>query len=174
MADNTDNLGKRVIIGGTEHLRDSDYGEALAEGVVYVGDALNKGTADTQVVAGVETGANFIGIAINEVIRPSDTSTESTVITDGKMLRYLKPTAFKTLVRVMVCGYDSGATEPKGAPIYYNGVGTTITQNDSQLGDFYVDPAITTLETVIGRSNESFTSPDSSSNTENIEIEMWY
>ena len=115
MADNTTNLNKRVIIGGAEHLRDSDFAEALCEGVIYVGDLLEKGTAETQVVAHTETGINFKGIAINEVIRPGDTSTVSTVITAGKMLRYLKPTGGRTRVRAMAMGFTTGdSTTPSG------------------------------------------------------------
>lgn len=174
MANNTGILGKKVIIGGTEHLRDSDFGEALAEGVVYVGDCLNKGTADTQVVAGVELATNHVGIAINEVVRPGDTSTVSTVITDGKLLRFLKPTGGRILVRAMAMGYDGGGTLPKGSPVYYSGVGTTIATNDNQLGDFYVDPLVTVLEAVIGTLNKSVTVLTSATNSENEEIEMWY
>ncbi len=174
MTDNTSILGKRVIIGGTEHLRDSDYGEAIVEGVMYVGDLLNKGTADTQAVSGVELAANFLGIAINQVVRQSDTSTVSTVLTIGKIVRFLKPTGGRTLVRAKGMGYDTGATIPKGSPVYSSGVGTTITQNDGQLGKAYIDPAITVLETVIGTLNASVAAPDSSSNSEDVEIEMWY
>ena len=36
MADNTTALGKSVIIGGSEHIRDSDYEEALVEGLKLV------------------------------------------------------------------------------------------------------------------------------------------
>ena len=175
MADNTTNLNKRVIIGGSEHLRDSDFAEALCEGVIYVGDALAKGTAETQVVAATETGLNFKGIAINEVIRPGDTATESTVITPGKMLRYLKPTGGRARVRAMAMGYTTGATIPSGNNVYYNGIGSTIGANDSQLGDFYVDPAqVGDNSSKIGVLSAPVVAPDATTNSENAEMEMWY
>ncbi len=173
--DSTSVLGKNVIIN-SGMIRDSDFGEALAEDVVYVGDSLAVGSADTQVVAQNKDGEdNFIGIAIAEVIRPSDTATVSTVITDGKKMRYLKKSKGRYLVRAMAQGYDSGATHPKGAPVYYNATGSTTTSSATTcIGDFFLDPAISTLETVVGRLNKSVISPDSTTDTFNIEIEMWY
>lgn len=174
MADNTTILGKSVIIGGSEHIRDSDYEEAIVEGVIYVGDLLAKGTSEKQVIAATETGINFKGIAIEQMIRASDVATHSTVLTEGKRVKYLKPTGGKVKVRCMAMGFSTGGTVPSGEPVRFNGTGTTIAANDSQLGDAYVDPACTDDAAIIGRLAKPVTVASVATNSENAEMEMWY
>lgn len=174
MADNTTNLEKSVIIGGSEHIRDSDYEEAVVEGVIHVGDLLAKGTAETQVIAATETGINFKGIAIEQMIRASDTSTHATAMTVGSRVKYLKPMGERVKVRIKAMGYTTGATIPSGAPVRFNGTGSTIGANDSQLGDAYIDPACTDDAAIIGRMAKAAVAPDCTTNSENVEIEMWY
>lgn len=176
MANLTTNLEKSVIIGGSEHIRDSDYEEAIAQGVINVGDGLNKGSAETQVVASIELAVNFKGIAIEMMIRASDTSTHATVLTDTERIKILKPMGGRVKVRVMAMGFDSGATVPSGSPVYYNGLGSAIAANDTQLGDFYIDPAQDDGDNAsqIGRLAKAAAAPDCSSDSSNVEIEMWY
>ena len=174
MADNTTNLEKEVVIGGSEHIRDSDIEEALVEGAMYVGDLVAKGTAETQIIAGTETGINFKGICLGQSIRQLDTDTLATALTAAKMARYLKPTGGRVKVRCMAMGYTTGATIPSGAPVFANGTGSTIGANDSQKGDAYIDPACTDNAMIIGRLSKPAVAPDCTTNSENVEIEMWY
>lgn len=173
MTNNNDNLEKEVVIGGSEHLRDSDIEESLVEGVIQVGDALAKGTAETQVVATPENTINFKGIALGHSIRQSDTETLATALTAGKTVRYLKPTGGRVKVRAMAQGFDSGATVASGAPVYFNSTGSTITQT-AILGDFFIDPACTDNAAIVGRLSKPAIAADTTSNNENVEIEMWY
>lgn len=133
-----------------------------------------KGTAETQVIAGTETGINFKGICLGPSIRQSDTQTPATALTVAKPLRYLKPTGGRLKVRAMAMGYTTGATIPSGAPVYFNGTGSTIGANDSQLGDFYIDPACTDDAAIVGRLSKPAVAPDATTNSVNVEIEMWY
>ena len=179
MADNTTNLEKAVVIGGSEHLRDSDYEEALVEGLVYVGDALVKGTAETQVAAlasGAVQSVLFKGIAIQEQIRSSDLATYATVLTAGKTVKYLKPTGGRVKVRAMAMGYTTGAVIPTGSPVLLNAFGSTIGSSGdaTQIGDFYIDPACTDDQIIIGRTSKPVTAPDATTNSVNVEIEFWY
>lgn len=173
MADNTTVLGKSVIIGGSEHLRDSDFEESLVEGTMNVGDSLKKGSAETQVVIGTETGTNFKGIVIAQSIRQSDTDTHSTTLTAGLSVKYLKPTGFRTKVRVMCYGFDSGGTIPSGANVFYNSTGSTTAQTNSA-GDFFADTACSDDSAIIGRLSKEAVLGDAGTNDVNTEIEMWY
>ena len=189
MADNLDILGKEVIIGGSEHIRDSDIEEALAEGDIFVGDALNKGTAETQVVAGIEAATNFKGIALGHSIRQSDLETVGTagdrtdaialgtgaggLLVAGKYIKYLKPMGGRVKVRVMISGYDTGATIPSGSPVYYASTGSTITQTGMK-GQFFCDPAQEGDAVEVGRLSKAVVCADTTTNLENAEAEMWY
>ncbi|KKL28457.1 hypothetical protein LCGC14_2374920, partial [marine sediment metagenome] len=126
MADNLTILGKGVIIGGSEHLRDSDFEEYLVEGEMFVGDSVMKGTAETQIKSHDGAEATFKGIVIGHSIRQSDLETFGSgdrtdavallsggaggLLTVGKTAVVLKPTGGRAKVRAMAYGYTTGAT----------------------------------------------------------------
>lgn len=192
MADNLTILGKSVIIGGSEHLRDSDFEERLIEGEMFVGDSLAKGTAETQIQSHPGGDQEFKGIMIGHSIRQSDLetfgadggdrtdavalliNTAGGLLTPGVMGQYLKPTGGRAKVRVMAHGYTTGATIESGAPVYYKSTGSTIGSTLSGLGNFFVDPACTDDATIIGRTSKATVAPDATTNDVNVETEMWY
>lgn len=192
MADNTTILGKSIIVGGSEHIRDSDIEEKLCEGVMFVGDSLAKGTAETQVIAHPGADQEFKGICLGHSIRQSDLETfgvpgddrddavadliESAggLLSPGKMIKYLKPTGGRVKVRVMFHGYTTGATIESGAPVYFKSTGSTIGSTLSADGNFFVDPACTDDATIIGRLAAPVVAPDATTNDVNVEGEMWY
>ncbi len=192
MADNLTILGKSIFAGATEHLRDSDFEELLIEGEMFVGDSLTKGTAETQVVSHPGGDNEFKGIAVGHSIRQSDLETygvsgddrtdavadlvESAggLLSPGKTVKYLKPTGGRTKVRVMIHGYNTGATIESGAPVYFKETGSTIGSSLSGLGNFFADPACSDDATIIGRLSKATVIPDATSNDVNVETEMWY
>ncbi len=192
MADNLKILGKPVIIGGSEHIRDSDIEERLCEGEMFVADSLTKGTGETQVVSHPGGDNEFKGICLGHSIRQSDIETDGVagddrtdavadlinsaggLLTPGKMIKYLKPTGKRVKVRMMVHGKTTAVTVESGAPVYYKETGSTIGSTLSGLGNFFVDPACTDDATIIGRLSKAVTIPDATTNDVNIEAEMWY
>ena len=192
MADNLTILGKAVVVGGAEHLRDSDFEESLCEGEMFVGDSLSKGTAETQVKAHTGGDVEFKGICVGHTIRQSDLETygaeggdrtdavalliESAggLLSPGKTVKYLKPTGGRVKVRFMAHGYTTGATIESGAPVYFKSTGSTIGSTLSGLGNFFIDPACTDDATIIGRTSKAIVAPDATTNDVNVEGEMWY
>lgn len=192
MADNTTILGKEVIIGGSEHLRDSDFEEYLIEGEMFAGDSLLKGTAETQVKGHDGSDATFKGIAIGHSIRQSDVETfgvdgddrtdavadlkESAggLLSPGEVVKVLKPTGGRVKVRAMAYGYTTGATIPSGSPVYTNLAGSTIGSGANVLGQFFIDPACTDDAVIVGKLSKPAVAPDATTNDVNVEIEMWY
>lgn len=174
MGDDISVLGKSVIIGGSEHIRDSDYEEALVEGTVYIGDSLAKGTNDNQVVGTPETSQSFRGIAIGHSIRQSDTEALSTALTVGKYVKYLKPTGGRVKVRVMVVNYTSGATIPAGSAVFSDSTGSTIGASTVAVGDFYIDPLCGATAPIVGRTCSEIIIADGTTDLINQEMEMWY
>lgn len=175
MADDVSTLSKTVIIGGSEHIRDSDIIETLVEGVVSIGDSIVKGTAETQGKAcpeGQTTG--FKGICLKQSIRQLDTDDESTVLTVAKMMQVLKPTGGRVKVRAMAANYTTGATIPSGAPVYFNSTGSTIGAGTVAVGDFYVDPACSDDSAIVGHLAKAVVIPDGTTDFINSEIEFWY
>ncbi len=184
MTDLTTILGQEVIIGGAR-VRDSDIVERLVEGRMFVGDSVNKGTAETQCRATEEADTEFLGIVLGHSVRQTDTETPGTagavrtgatpVLVVGKSVKILKPSKGRFLVRCMISGYDSGSTVPGGSPVYPNSVGATMTQNDAtQLGDFYADPAQEGDSNPVGRLSKPAILGDTTSNHVNTSSEMWY
>lgn len=185
MADNTTILGKYPIVGGAEHIRDSDYIERLCEGRMFVGDSVTKGTAETQCRATEEADTSFLGIVVGHAIRQSDTEipgvagtkrdTDTNILVVGKMVRILKPMGLRVRVACMISGYDTGSTVPGGSPVYMNSVGSTITQAEAtQLGDFYADPAQVGATLVVGRLALPAVLADTTTHNVNVAGEMWY
>lgn len=192
MADNTTILGRYPIIGGSEHIRDSDIEERLCEGVMFVGDSLAKGTAETQVIAHPGADQEFKGICLGHSIRQSDLETNGVagddrddavadliesaggLLSPGKMIKYLKPTGGRVKMRVMFHGYTTGATIESGAPVYFKSTGSTIGSTLSADGNFFIDPACTDDATIIARTAKAIVAPDATTNDVNVEGEMWY
>lgn len=190
MADNLTILGKEVVIGGSEHIRDSDIEERLIEGEMFVGDSLSKGTAETQIKAHTGGDVEFKGICLGHSIRQSDLETLGSgdrtdavallkgtaggLLTPGVMARYLKPTGGRVKVRFMAHGYTTGATIESGAPVYFKSTGSTIGSTLSGLGNFFIDPACTDDATIIGRLSKAIVAPDATTNDVNVEAEMWF
>jgi len=193
MADNLTILGKEVIIGGSEHLRDSDIEERLCEGEMFIGDSLQKGTAETQVVAHPGTsGANagFKGICLGHSIRQSPLEdfgsgdrtdavallikTGGGLLTPGKMIKYLKRSGGRYKVRIMVHGQSGSLTVPSGSPVFHYSTGSTIGSTLSGLGNFFVDDACTDDGAIVGYLSKECVIPDATTNDVNIEAEMWY
>ncbi len=192
MADNTTILGKFPVIGGSEHIRDSDMEEALIEGEMFVGDSLLKGTAETQVKGHDGSDPTFKGIVLGHSIRQSDLETYGAdggdrtdavallkgtgggLLTPAKTVKYLKPSGGRYKVRAMAYGYTTGATIPSGSPVYTNLAGSTIGSTASVLGQFFIDPACTDDATIVGRLSKPAVAPDATTNDVNVEIEMWY
>ncbi len=188
MSDNTTILGKEVIIGGAEHLRDEDLIERLCEGRMFVGDSVNKGTLETQCVATEEADTAFLGIVLGHSIRQTDTETVGVagvkrddgndigLLVAGKMVRILKPTGGRIRVRCMIGGFDGGATVATGSPVYSNSVGSTIAAAQAtQLGDFYADPAQEGANShIVGRLALPSVLATTATNNVNTVSEMWY
>ena len=192
MADNLTILGKWPVIGGSEHIRDSDMEESLCEGEMFVGDSMTKGTAETQVEAHGGGDTEFKGICLGHSIRQNDletfgadggdrtdavallVNTGGGLLTPGKTVKYLKPSGGRYKVRVMIHGYTTGATIESGAPVYFKSTGSTIGSTLSGLGNFFVDPACTDDATIIGRTAKATVAPDATTNDVNVETEMWY
>jgi hypothetical protein len=192
MADNLTILGKEVVIGGSEHIRDSDIEERLIEGEMFVGDSLSKGTAETQIKAHAGGDQEFKGICLGHSIRQSDVETlgdpgddrtdavallkgtAGGLLTPGVMGKYLKPTGGRVKVRFMAHGFTTGATIESGAPVYFKSTGSTIGSTLSGLGNFFIDPACTDDATIIGRLSKAIVAPDATTNDVNVESEMWF
>jgi hypothetical protein len=192
MADNLTILGKYPVIGGSEHIRDSDKEERIIEGEMFVGDSLSKGTAETQALAHQGGDQEFLGIALKHSIRQTDletygadggdrTDAVALLINSGggllsptKVVQYLKPTGGRVKIRVMAHGYTTGATIESGAPVYFKSTGSTIGSSLSGLGNFFIDPACSDDATIIGRLAKAAVAPDATTNDVNVEIEMWY
>ena len=174
MADNITQLAKEVVIGGAEHIRDSDIIETLVEGNMYIGYNVIKGTLESQGQAAAEAGGGFYGICIGQSIRQLDTDTHATILTAAKMMKVLKPMGGRVLVRVMVVNYTTGATIKKGSPVYYNGTGSTIGATTASEGNFFVDPACSEDGDVIGRLAKDIIIGDGTTDLINYEVDMWY
>ncbi|MEE9410830.1 MAG: hypothetical protein V3V41_07880 [Candidatus Heimdallarchaeota archaeon] len=156
-----------VIIGGSQHLRDHHFGEAIVEGVISAGDALSRGTAATQAIARVGTESDFLGFALGHSIRQSDTETPATVLTVGKTLKYLKPTAKGVQLQSMFGGFTTGETVVKGDPVFYNNVGLTIGAGVA-IGDIFAGAGLTDDWSKIGHLLEDVVIPDATTNSENV------
>lgn len=192
MADNTTILGKSIFVGATEHLRDSNFEEYLCEGVIFVGDSLTKGSAETQVIAHPGGDQEFKGIAVGHSIRQSDLETfgvpgddrddaiadliESAggLLSPGQMIKVFIGSGKQTKIRTMFHGFTTGVTLESGAPVYYKSTGSTIGSTLSADGNLFGDPACTDDATIVGRTAGAIVLPDATTNDVNVEGEWWF
>lgn len=129
MADETISQGQDVIIGGFEHLRDSDFIDLLLSvgsdtakvGMFVTSTGENENECDI-----LGDGEILKGVIVAPIIRPSDSYVPSDALADAQWVRVLKPTGGRVQIRGLLSGDDGTTASKADTRISYKADGLTI------------------------------------------------